>query len=76
MTRILLIGSSDALAVELARLGLDVIGSAQDFRAFADGMAGAATAMELCALPDLPDPRGAPPFGSPRPYLKRKKGRS
>ena len=60
------------IEAELAALELRAINSAAKFRELACAMAKFGTAPLV-----LPVQRaGAPAFGSPRPYLKKKKGRS
>lgn len=72
MRRVMIIGAgvnSAKIAAALTALGIEAVGSHQQFRALASSLPSMA----------LPEPRHevapAPKFGGDRPYLKKKKGR-
>lgn len=70
--RILIVGDdAKALGAVIAGLGLTSISMMQSFRDLASSMP---TAIEFAT--SLPAAGSAPKFGSDRPYLKKKKGRS
>lgn len=78
MTRIVIIGAGAAdVAAQLDALGLATINTRVAFQSFATALADPELNVRLAEVIDAHMKRGgAPAFGSNRPYLKKKKGRS
>ena len=78
MKRVMIIGDGAAdLAVELEALGVATISSREAFQSFATALADPELNGQLAEVIDAHMQRGgAPVYGSDRPYLKKKKGRS
>lgn len=78
MTRVMIIGDGAAdLAAELEAMGVATISTREAFQSFATALADPELNMRLAEVIDAHMQRGgAPKYGSPRPYLKKKKGRS